>query len=188
MYYLNSVKSYFFRLRIGLLVRPQNIKWLIYVLVILFNFWTSIDTYYLMDENQDINNESLNPNTSENSEIEKSEEQKADEERAAKRKLEFELKMQRLMSGHMESTLSELQNKIQTNTNPTDEPKEELEDAYYNEVDYKIEVDTLTSKLNTDLTLQESTSSNEASASNNKRSIADLTQSESENKKRKEEE
>lgn len=98
----------------------------------------------------------------------------------SRRMTEFEQKVQRFMSMHMDDVLSDLKKDI---TNSTDSSKkEELEKAYYNEVDFKLEVDSLTSKLDQELTINDPSSSNN-DTENKKRNLEEVI--DSKNKKTK---
>lgn len=72
--------------------------------------------------------------------------------RETQRKIEFELKMQRIMSNSLDQDLSTIREKLVNSS----EDKEELEKLYSDEVDYKLEVDSLVNKLDQELALKDS--------------------------------
>ncbi len=94
---------------------------------------------------------------------------------------EFEHKMQKYMSAHMNELLSDLKKDI-TNS-PDSSEKKNLEKIYQNEVDYKLEVDSLINKLEKELITDNGSPVNEDIQ--NKKRIAEKEVSDSKSKKQK---
>jgi hypothetical protein len=103
-----------------------------------------------MDESQE--NNSSNEASSSNKKYIKSD--NSDSTESSQRMTEFEHKVQRLMSLHMDKVLSDLREDITNASDPSN--KEDLEKAYSKEVDFKLEVDSLTSKLEKKLNVDSS--------------------------------
>jgi hypothetical protein len=94
--------------------------------------------------------------TDNNSEVELTNNDSKTESTKSKTMITYEHKMQKFMSMHMNELLSDLKENI---VNSSDlKEKEELEKAYQNEVNYKLEVDSLIHKLEKDLYIKDESS------------------------------
>jgi hypothetical protein len=149
------------------------------IIIIIIIAFLSIDYIYLINEDQDISSSS-------NSNSDLTNENKVDDNKdgtvkSTNKMTDFEYKVQKAMSMYMNDVLADLRKDIEESKNVTDDSQSEnqkdkvenLEDTYYKEVDYKVEIDVLTNKLEKKLTINES--SNEDSS---------LSSSENQDKKR----
>jgi hypothetical protein len=149
------------------------------IIIIIIIAFLSIDYIYLINEDQDISSSS-------NSNSDLTNENKVDDNKdgtvkSTNKMTDFECKVQKAMSMYMNDVLADLRKDIEESKNVTDDSQSEnqkdkvenLEDTYYKEVDYKVEIDVLTNKLEKKLTINES--SNEDSS---------LSSSENQDKKR----
>ncbi len=136
------------------------------LIFVIISAFSCIEFVCLIDESQDISsidNTDSNKSNTEDGTV-----------KSTNSMTEFEHKMQKFMSMHMDNVLSDLRKDIQnseSSTNNTDSKetmsKEDLEKVYYNEVDFKLRVDSLTNKLEKELAVKENSSLNEGSSSNN---------------------
>jgi len=140
-------------------MKNNYIKWnefslyLSLLIAVIFAF-SSIEYIYLMGENEDVNT----LDKSDSDPINKDENTSYKED--TKRMTEFEHKVQKYMSMHMDSVLSDLRKDIASASDSSN--KEDLEKAYKNEVDFKLEVDSLTSKLEKELSTNDFPSTEES--------------------------
>ncbi len=142
------------------------LKLIVQLIVIIITAFSCIENVFLIDENQDINY--VNTTDSNSSEQNKTHTEDGTV-KSTNQMTEFELKMQKFMSKHMDNYLSDLRKDIQNSDNSANSSdstqgtmgKEDLENTYYNEVNFKLEVDSLTNKLEKELAIKESSSSNE---------------------------
>ncbi len=145
-----------------------DLQW---IFIIIAGF-SSFEIVLLIDEGQDLSYTNI-------TDFDYTDQNKTDTEgngtvKSTNKMTEFEHKMQKLMSTHMDTYLSDLRKDIQesdqsaSNSDPDNKggmTKEDLENVYYNEVDFKLKVDCLANKLEKELAIKES-SSNETSSSN----------------------
>ena len=134
------IKTTTFKL-LSLITLENILIFFLFLLTTLIAFY-SMDTIYLVDSNQDST--------------------------SGKWVSEHENKVQKFMSAHTDTILSDLRENIEKTTNP--ETKEELEQAYYNEVDFKVEVESSINKAEIELNDNNQSSSSE----NKKRDNSDL--------------
>lgn len=161
----------------------NNIYHIILITQVLIILFINIENIGLVDDNQladsinkltndslDQNNpDQINNNSQTSDSTTKSLRKTIDNSKRITNMTDFELKMQKLMSGRMDEVLSDLKKDIANSDNApsssTNTPsKEDLTDTYYNEVDFKIKVDSLTSKIERELALKDSTPSGEGSS------------------------
>jgi hypothetical protein len=136
-----------------------------------------MDILHLIDESKDLSNLTTSNNnfTTNLSDLENNDqEQEEFKKKKRERELEYEQKMQKFMSMHMNNILSDIRDDIKDpNSNTEDssnkESKEELERIYYEEVDFKLEIDSLANKLEKELNVNDT--SKEEGSSNQKRGI-----------------